>query len=153
AVASTLFYADAVRACPPAPILTDLLALACAIHALAALVCTAAPDASFRDWALLAVSVCASYQIRPAYLFMVGLVPVLGLLVLGVVSPPAELGSRARVFAPRVLILALVPLLAFCSLRRAVVGEFGLVSFGGINVVGLAAQLLTPEIARELPER
>jgi hypothetical protein len=44
------------------------------------------------------------------------------------------------------------PLLAFCTLLWASVGHFGLVSFGGFNVLGIAVQLLTPEVAEELPE-
>ncbi|MBW3599633.1 MAG: hypothetical protein KY475_20465, partial [Planctomycetes bacterium] len=43
--------------------------------------------------------------------------------------------------------------LAFCGARWATVGHFGLVSFGGYNAVGISGQLLTPEVAAELPPR
>ena len=47
----------------------------------------------------------------------------------------------------------LLPFLTFCSLRLAVVGHFGLVSFGGWNVAGIAVEMLDrPLINAHVPE-
>jgi hypothetical protein len=47
--------------------------------------------------------------------------------------------------------LVLAPLLAWCSLRLAVVGHFGVVSFTGYNLIGLTASMLDGPLAARLP--
>lgn len=44
-----------------------------------------------------------------------------------------------------------MPFLAFCTLRWFVVGHWGLVSFGGYNIVGITGQFLDEQLAEELP--
>ena len=44
-----------------------------------------------------------------------------------------------------------MPLLGYCTVRFAMVGRFGLVSFGGYTLSGLASELVDPEIDDELP--
>ena len=48
--------------------------------------------------------------------------------------------------------IAIVPFLLFCFLRWVVVGHFGLVSFGGMNIIGIAGQFLTEDMIPKLPE-
>ncbi|MCB1036299.1 MAG: hypothetical protein KDD47_20915, partial [Acidobacteria bacterium] len=50
-----------------------------------------------------------------------------------------------------VALLAVAPFLLFCTLRLAVVGQFGLVAFGGYNLIGLAGSMLDEELISELP--
>ena len=46
----------------------------------------------------------------------------------------------------------LIPYWSFCALRLATVGHFGLVSFGGTNLAGLAANFISGRVVTELPE-
>jgi hypothetical protein len=91
-----------------------------------------------------------SYHFRPAYLFLVPLAPLLGVL-LWWLRPVGENRIGWWRLGVGLSLAAAAPLLLFCGLRWGTVGHFGLVSFGGYNVIGIAGQLLTPEVARGLP--
>ncbi|MDX1643164.1 MAG: hypothetical protein R3244_02280 [Thermoanaerobaculia bacterium] len=101
-------------------------------------------------WIAFGAVVFLSYQLRPAGLFLVGLLPLVGGLVcwLGRRLEPAH-ALRA---AGRIALVTLLPLLAFGGLRWLTVGHFGLVSFGGFNAMGMAACFLDHRLLRELPE-
>jgi hypothetical protein len=47
----------------------------------------------------------------------------------------------------------LVPFALFCTVRWAVVGHWGLVSFGGYNLIGIVGQFLEPDSVESLPHR
>jgi hypothetical protein len=103
-------------------------------------------------WLGLMLGLFLTYQTRPVYLFLVLLVPLLGLIFMGLVSPrPEWVGLRKRLSIGLVAVCVL-PLLAWCTLRWAVVGQFGLVSIGGSSLVGIVGQVLTEDLVPELPE-
>ena len=93
-------------------------------------------------------SVFAAYQVRPATLFMVAWLPVIGLVVRA--WRERRLDRRLLAWAVGLALATVLPYLAFCSWRHARVGDFGLVSFGGYNMCGMAATLLEPSLVREL---
>jgi hypothetical protein len=82
------------------------------------------------------------------------LAPCLGLLLLYISCNRRGEPFRWMRFSLASAAASLVPYLAFCSLRLAVVGHFGLVSFAGCTLAGLAVELLDTAAAQgELPEQ
>ncbi|MEQ1826728.1 MAG: hypothetical protein ABL921_12315 [Pirellula sp.] len=87
----------------------------------------------------LSFSVFLAYQTKPSYLFLLGFIPIGGAI------------ARWWLFSERkdswwtgvqLALASVVPFIGWCYLRWIVVGHFGLVSFGGYNVIGVAGQLL-----------
>lgn len=135
---------------------TDSLASSFAIGAIGMLMAVvASPRKPFR-WILLTALVFAAYQVRPAYLFLVPLCPVLGtglLLLRRRLQPdrdPPPLVGPWRL-GGYLAGIALAPLLLFCLVRGAVVGDFGLVSFTGYNFCGVVGQFLDRSTVSCLP--
>ncbi len=91
-------------------------------------------------WILFGATLLVAYQIRPAFLFLVPLSP-LAVLV----------WSRSLRRAGVVLLVAVVPFLAFSFLRWVVVGHFGLVGFAGYNLSGIATSMVGDEVIEVLP--
>lgn len=102
-------------------------------------------------WVATGALLFATYQFRPAYLFLVPLLPLLALGVQWLLAPERPRRSRWRI-AGGVALLAALPLLAFCGIRWAVVGHFHLVAFGGYNASGVTGQFLDERLASQLPE-
>lgn len=129
-------------------VLTDTVAVSVAMVAMGTLLgALAAPNG--KRWILFATVLFLAYQVRPVYVFLVPLAPVLAMLLrTGAWRQPWR---RALSTAGWVTTLAFVPLLSFCLLRLIVVGHFGLVSFGGFNLVGIAASLLSKSTVAGLP--
>ncbi len=128
----------------------DALAVSCSIAAMGCLLGINAARGRWAAWGGLTLFTLLAYQIRPAYLFLVALWPVLGLLLDVLV---VRRGRSAAEYLHRVGLLAalsVLPLVAFCALRAATVGHFGLVSFGGYNIVGIAGQLLDDDLVPNL---
>ena len=126
----------------------DFLASALGLASLALLLLLVRRPGAAWVWPALGLAVAAGYHLRPAAVFLAGLVPVLaGLLALWALRrrPGRALGLAAGTAA-----LTLLPLLAFAGLRWGVVGHFGLVSFGGYNLAGMAACFTDPGLAAEL---
>jgi len=98
----------------------------------------------------LALSTTMTYLMRPAYLFIVPLVPLLGWLLSALRERISPFGRPTRLLFG-LFLLVLGPLLAFSTLRFALVGHFGLASVGGLNIVSLATQMLTRDIMARLP--
>lgn len=97
----------------------------------------------------LAVGVFFAYQLRPASVFLVGLIPLLG-LALRWLQNRGDWRGLLR-WSVGLAALTLVPYLVFCGLRWVTVGHFGVVSFGGTNLAGLAASFVDGRVVRELP--
>lgn len=145
--ASPLLYAPITHLLPR--IQPDFLAATMTILAFGALFLLAR-SRSWGAYLLLTLAVIASYQLRPAGVFLILLIPILGALFefLG-----AKVSVRDAVRYGGVLAtLTLVPFLAFATLRWVVVGHFGLVSFGGFNAAGMAVCFLDDALLAELPE-
>ena len=108
------------------------------------------PARNVAIWVALAIVLFLTYQVRPAYLFLVALVPLLGVLLLLI------RGGRQPwrgILRQAVLLLAVSvgPFLGFAALRCAMVGHFGLVSFGGTNAIGIAMEMLDLPTIERLP--
>lgn len=100
-------------------------------------------------WLLATVgtSTFLSYLVRPDRIYLVFLVPFS--VFVGYFLTGQWRRQISRVAS--VAIVTILPFTLFCSLRKALVDHFGLVSFEGMNLSALAAQLLTPEMVPELP--
>jgi hypothetical protein len=149
AAASVLLYArtlfDYVSAITP-----DVAALSCAVLTMALLLVAVRRSGSVPAWLGLAAAGFMTYQMRPAYLFLVPLIPVLGVLLAAFVFRAPLRSRRLACLAAGLVAAAAIPFLLFCSLRWAVVGHFGLVSFGGYNLIGISGQFLDEELVDEL---
>jgi len=128
-----------------ATLLTDFSGIVLAVTTVAFLLLVATDPRRSLAWIGLTLSLAYSYHIRPPYLFLVPLVPLLGVIFLRIRRPePGETPSRSS-FAAALAVAAVVPLLGFCLLRLFTVGHFGLVSVAGLSTVGFTAELLQEE--------
>ena len=133
-------------------VMTDFPAEVAAGMAVACVFWLAARPRNVLGWLGLAFFLAAAYHLRPAYLFLVPLAPCLGLVLRHIHAKSTGTPNRWQGFLSGLLAVALLPLLAFCTLRWMALGEFNLVSFGGFNSVGLAAELLDKHLVEhELP--
>ena len=100
-------------------------------------------------WACIGLSVFVfmAYQTKPSYLFLLVFVPMGGLIARWWLH--SEKRDAWKVCL-RLSVASLVPFLGWCTLRWFVVGHFGLVSFGGYNIIGIAGQLLKPDWTNQL---
>lgn len=100
---------------------------------------------------LLAIITCATYLVRPVFLFLLVLWPTLGAwLELFVFRRGLNQGGKRLV---AMAVVSIVPFFAYCGLRFVVVGEFALVSFAGYNLIGIGGQYLEElELAKISPE-
>lgn len=150
AAASPLFYARVIHDYAD-DVMPDTLAAAFAVAALASLLWWLARRQSWLALAVVGLFVFLAYQVRPAYLFLLALVPLLGLaLALRRTGLAAWKEGLRRTFLVLVL-TAWLPFLAWSGFRWAVAGHFGLVSFGGINLIGITGSMLSPAVIRGLP--
>ncbi len=136
--------------------LTESLAVTFAILTLGILLILVSQPQKPALWILLGLSIFCTYQVRPAFLFLIPLVPVLGLGLLlfkRIYDDYPYTKSSLFRFITYLVITAVIPLLAFSTLRLAVVGHFGLVSFGGFNLIGITSQMLNEEMVEQLPDQ
>lgn len=131
-------------------LMTDSLGLSLAILSMAGLMIQAGGQPRFWLWPVLALTVFAAYMVRPVYLFLVPLVPALA-FALRLISP-AKIVSALR-FATLLAMVTLGPFLAYSTFRWVKVNHFGVVAFGGANIIGISAQFLTPELIPDLPTK
>ncbi len=141
-----------------ASVLAEVPAASFAALTLASLLWSAARPKN--RWALGAIggTLFVTYQMRPAYLFLLPLVPVLATWLSWSRSDDSSrwLPSRQWLAASKrrlvaLAALCLLPFLAWCGFRAVFVGHFGLVSFGGTNIIGVAISFLTPDVVAKLP--
>lgn len=149
-VAAPLFYTQLFAEFLTA-LLTETLAAGLAIATAGFLLWLAAEPQKRLAWAGLAALLFSTYQVRPALLFLLALVPLLGVLLF--VLRHGWPGWRPLLRSPfaGLVAVALLPFLGWSTLRWAAVGHFGLVSFGGTNLIGITANMLSSEVIRELP--
>lgn len=134
-------------------LLTDSLAKSMAACTVGLLLWTSASPRRVGLWIGLAISLMATYQLRPAYLFLIPLAPVLGIALLRLQSSWRGAPFCWRKVGSALCAAALIPFVGFCLLRWMLVGHFGLVSFGGCAVVGVAGVWIDQSmIDNELPE-
>jgi len=128
----------------------DFLAAAATIVAVSCLLVLVGGPARVSWWIGFGIAVFCAYQLRPAAVFLVAFLPVLGGVLKWLRSDRGwkELWRWAATTA----LVTFLPFLAFCGLRWSTVGHFGMVSFGGPNQAGLAANFLDGRLVRELPQ-
>jgi hypothetical protein len=90
---------------------------------------------------LIATCVTLAWALRASLLPFVVLVPLLAVLL-----PPCR--HRLTLWLAAA---CLAPVLILCTVRLVRVGDFNIVSFGGFQMSGMAALMLTPDIADRLP--
>ncbi len=96
----------------------------------------------------LVVATAIGWFIRPSYLFLISLVPMLTWLIHSAVPTTGNRSTWRNVLLA--LCITAGPVLAYSSLRYCVVGRFGIVSFGGYNQVGIAGQFLRQDDLNQL---
>lgn len=133
-------------------ILTDSLALTLSLFCLGAFNFTWRPSASFKDWLVLTLLTFITYQVRPAYLFILVLWPLMGVWTTYFLSQ--HRGSLNNCIKPFLAYLAVsvVPFVMYTILRGLFTGFYGVVAFGGYNTIGIAVQFLDQETVEKLPE-
>jgi hypothetical protein len=131
--------------------MSEALSASLAVLAVSALLAAVSTPRSAWPWVGVGLATFLACQARPATLFLVPLVPMLAPALVWLRGrPPVSVGVNLWVVGAGLAATAL-PLLAFCTLRAAVVGDFGLVSFGGMNLVGITGSLLTEASVVDLP--
>lgn len=149
-VASSLLYTNVflryVHTLTP-----DCLAASCAIAAAGGLLLIVAHPNRVRNWLLLAAMVLGTYQLRPAYLFVPLLVPMLGGALYWLRADAPRRVVRSMALLAGLAAVSVVPLVAFALVRLWVVGQFGPVAFGGISVAGVVSSFVTPQDVERMP--
>jgi hypothetical protein len=146
AAASAAFLATIVSHPGAGYVLTDFPTRAVAVGAIALLLRIAAEPRRMAHWIGLTVVLALCYHLRPAYLFMIPLVPLAGIALMRIYHGREGQPYRLKTGAVALVGIAVLPFLAYCTLRMALVGHFGLVSFGGLNIVGVAAEMLDERV-------
>ncbi|MBI3890748.1 MAG: hypothetical protein HY303_04380 [Candidatus Wallbacteria bacterium] len=158
AAASTLFYLnvliDRAGEIHPTLGLSDCLAFSLAIVSLSAVLTLSSNRGSRGDWALLCLGLFACCQVRPAFQFMLVLVPLLGVSLLRLLRGTVEFQACWKRHAAALVAAAWIPFLLFCTMRWAAVGQFGLVSLTGTCLGSLTGQFLRPQLLEKIaPEQ
>ena len=110
-------------------------------------------DARWLKLFALGVTLFATCLVRPAYLFLIVFVPLTGTLLSWLNERDGSNAARhVRRAGVELLAASVMPLLAYCTLRWCVVGKFGLVAFGGFNLIGISGQWLDAGLVSNLPE-
>jgi hypothetical protein len=149
-VASSMLYSNMLLRFV-ADLTPDCIACSLAIAAVGFLLLVVSPQSSKLSWSGLIVSLVLTYQLRPAYLFLPLLLPLLGGALQWLLSDASALrGQRRRVFVG-LCAAGIVPLLAFVLLRWFVVGDLGLVAFGGNNFAGVVSCFLSEDDPPKMP--
>ncbi|HEX4954570.1 MAG TPA: hypothetical protein VF017_14355 [Thermoanaerobaculia bacterium] len=131
-------------------VMSDLPGASLGVLAVAALLACLARPCGW-TWSALALALALTWLTRPAYLFLVPLLPLAGLWhALVRDGLPAWRRTLRRTLLPLGLASCL-PLLLWCTLRFALLGSFAPVSFTGFNLIGLTASWLTEPVVARLP--
>ena len=125
-------------------VLPEAPANAAAIATLAATVDCAGFRRPGRALARATFWLSVGYLLRPTLLPLIVLLPALLVLL------PRQ-RRRAAPLALALFCTGMLPFLAISGLRRATVGDFNIVSFGGFQMSGMAALMLTPATLERLP--
>lgn len=130
---------------------SDSLAITCSVAATGVFFGTLALPSRRRYWIALGVLTLTTYLIRPAFLFLIVLWPTLG--------PWLRYGLFDRSWTQAIqkwiayTALTVGIFLGYCAFRWTMTGEFGLVSFGGYNLIGVSGQYLDEADIEGLPEQ
>lgn len=149
-VASSLLYSNVVIRYTPT-VTADAFGSSLAIITMSLLLMAVTRPRGVLLWGCLTLSLFATYQTRPVYLFLPLLAPFLGMSLAALVGRRRDEKRDQRRMGLALCAAGILPLLAFCLVRWTVVGQFALVSFGGHNFAGLVGQFLSEEQVGRLP--
>lgn len=156
AIASSFYYCNTIffgyAGLLTTYVLSDSLGESLTILTAALLLVVLGRPGSVLGWAGLVLSLFLTYQVRPLLQFLVVLLPVLGLVLLRLFAERPEWVRRRLRLGLGLAAAGLLPLLAWCTLRLAMVGHFGLVSFSGHALVSIAGHFLSADLVPEFPE-
>jgi hypothetical protein len=147
AVSSGFMYGSIQQVWTVASVLTDFPATVVASMAIACLFLIVIYPKHIGGWLGLTLFLASAYHIRPAYLFLIPLAPCLGIVLLRLRAKRQRKPFIWTRFLLALVAISVLPFLAYCILRWAIVGDFALVSSGGTQTVGLAAELLDTKMA------
>lgn len=149
--ASPLFYATLLRE-HAVWVMSEVLAGALVIATVGLTFRACGATRPWWVWIGSALALFLTYQVRPAYVFLILLVPGL-LAVLGALRVAGErpYPSLKRIVGTG-LAVSVLPFLAFCSLRYGAVGDFGVVSYGGYNLMSITTQFMTNDMVSGFDE-
>ena len=102
-------------------------------------------------WSGFITTTFVTYQIRPAYLFLIVLWPILYWLLFSLHAKNSRTQWSRIQSSLGVAAATTVPFVTWCTVRLFLVGHWGLVSFGGINIIGICGQYVDKNVAMELP--
>ena len=128
----------------------DFLSAAATLAAVSIVFLLATKPTSLWLWAGFLLSVLAAYQLRPAAVFLIVFLPLLGGILIWIRNQKSV--AKAIRITLLLALATLIPYWSFCTLRLVSVGHFGLVSFGGTNLAGLAANFISGRLVTELPQ-
>jgi hypothetical protein len=144
AISSPLLYSPAIRD-TRSWVLTDALGCSVSILVIGCLLIALHSPPSWRWWLVLGAILFVNYTIRPAYLFMVGLVPFLAIAIALIRYGIHDWRKQVKQSLLRAVCVSVLPLMLFCTLRLVLTNHFGLVSFGGYNMIGIMSQFVGRE--------
>ncbi len=125
----------------------DLLAQSWSILAIACWIRSVHRGGSRASSIGIAITSFLAYQTKPACLFLLVFLPIGGVIARWWLYNSERDAWRVGL---RLTTAAWSPFLLWCLMRWWVVGHFGLVSFGGYNVVGIAGHFLDDQLVQEL---
>ena len=123
-------------------LIPDLIAQSMAVIVVSLWIIAIHFGSGFWAYTGLSIALFLTYQTKPSYLFLLAFVPVGGWIARWWLKPAND---DAWSVALRLTLASVLPFLAWSTMRWFLVGHFGLVSFGGYNIVGIAGQLLERE--------
>lgn len=135
-------------------ILTESLSTSLSILTIGLLVMLVCRPRNCIYWASLTVVTFLTYQVRPDRVFLILMIPIIGFILYMLQNRKDNNEPHCREAAGLSLKLfasGIIPLILFCSIRLAVVGDFGLTSFAGINLIGITGQMLSNDMLEKLP--
>jgi hypothetical protein len=132
-------------------IVPEVASAACAVFTIAMLFWVVSCPQSLLASFGFCTGLFLTYQMRPAYLFLIILTPLLGVTLRYCYARTHGDPSLVLRLGRRLTALAVLPYIGFCLFRWCLVGHFGLVSFGGMNLIGVAGQFLNEETIVGVP--
>ena len=102
-------------------------------------------------WLGLTLALFVTYQVRSAYLFLIALVPVLGVLLAALVLPRPDWARLRGRLAAGLVAAAVLPFAAYVAASWVAIREIGLPMMGSSSLLGVTGQFMSEEVIADLP--